>query len=48
VDPDLLDARERRQKATRKPSGPGGQRLQQDDVLIDSPDVATTAPTDPE
>jgi hypothetical protein len=44
---DLLDQRELNQKPSRKASGPGGQRVKNDDVLIDDRRVTKTAPTDP-
>lgn len=40
IDPDVLDRRERRQTATRKPVGPTtGSRIQGDDVVIDTADL---------
>lgn len=45
---DLLDQRELNQKPRRKASGPGGNRVRKDDVLIDNRRVTKTKPSDPE
>ena len=47
VDDDLLDARERRQSTTRKPSGPSEGRVEPDDVVIAPTHVPPVPPTEP-
>ena len=47
VDPDTLDERERRQRASRKAAGPSGNRLTGDDVVVETRSVEDARPTDP-
>lgn len=47
VDPDLLDERDARQSADRKPAGPKGRRTTAEDVVIDTTPPDEVPPTDP-